>query len=264
MEPLSLTDTAQTPEDAARQQALKARGPIPVHIACIMDGNGRWAKRRGRPRVAGHREGVVSVRDITEACAQLGVGHLTLYTFSTENWNRPPSEVSALMELLVRTLRREVDRLQANDIRLRTLGDLDRMPAWCARELREAEALTRENARMTLNLALSYGGRWEIVEAARRLAEAARDGRIDPAAIDEAAVASRLTTAGMPDPDLLVRTGGDLRISNFLLWQLAYTEIHVTDLFWPDFRREALYRAIADFQDRERRFGRVAPEQAAS
>jgi len=260
---VALTDAPQTAADAARQAALKARGAIPAHIACIMDGNGRWAKARGMHRVSGHREGVVSVRDITEACAQLGVRHLTLYTFSTENWERPRTEVTALMELLVRTLRREVDRLQANDIRLITLGDLDRLPARCAHEMREAEALTRSNARMTLNLALSYSGRWELVRAARLLAEEVRQGRLAPEDITEAHVEARLTTAGLPDPDLLVRTGGDLRVSNFLLWQMAYTEIHVTDRYWPDFRREALYAAVEDFQDRERRFGRV-PDAAPS
>ncbi len=257
MSVVSLTKTPQTDADAARQRALQARGTIPVHIAAIMDGNGRWAKGRGLNRVAGHREGVVSVRDVTEACAQLGVQHLTLYTFSTENWQRPPTEVTALMELLVRTIRREVDRLQQNNIRVRTLGELDRLPKRAAAEMREAEAITRANTRMTLNLALSYSGRWEIARAARRLAEDARAGRLDPADIDEALFASRLDTAGTPDPDLLVRTGGDVRVSNFLLWQLAYTEIYVTDGFWPDFRRDALYAAIEDFQNRERRFGRV-------
>ena len=262
MSVVSLTSEPQSAADAARQQALKANGALPVHIACIMDGNGRWAKQQGKGRVAGHREGVESVRDITEACAQLGVQHLTLYTFSTENWNRPPAEVSALMELLVRTIRREVDRLQKNDIRVRTLGELDRLPKRAAAEMREAEELTAENQRMTLNLALSYSGRWEIARAARRIAEDARAGALDPAAVDEALFESYLDTAGMPDPDLLIRTGGDVRVSNFLLWQLAYTEFHVTDLFWPAFRREQLYAAVEDFQRRERRFGRVEPDPA--
>ncbi len=257
MPALTLTDAPQTDADARRQAELQARGSIPRHVACIMDGNGRWAKARGMTRAAGHREGVESVRDVTEACAQLGVEVLTLYTFSTENWARPRAEVTALMELLVRTLRREVERLQKNDIRLTTIGDLDRLPARCAREMREAEAITAGNGRMTLNLALSYSGRWELARAARRLAEEAAAGRLDPAAVDEAALEAELTTAGMPDPDLLVRTGGDLRVSNFLLWQIAYAEIYVTEAFWPDFRRDALYAAVADFQDRERRFGRV-------
>jgi undecaprenyl diphosphate synthase len=241
---------------------LKARGEIPVHIAAIMDGNGRWAKQQGKTRVAGHREGVESVRDITEACAQLGVQHLTLYTFSTENWQRPPKEVVALMELLVRTIRREVGRLQENNIRVQTLGQLDRLPKRAAAEMREAEELTRHNTRMTLNLALSYSGRWELARAARLIAEAAATGQLDPASVDEDTIAAHLTTAGMPDPDLLIRTGGDLRVSNFLLWQLAYTEIYLTDRFWPAFRRDSLYAAIEDFQNRERRFGRVQPDDS--
>jgi undecaprenyl diphosphate synthase len=254
---ISLTDKPQTAADASRQVELKEGGSIPRHIACIMDGNGRWAQARGLPRVAGHREGVVSVRDVVEASAQLGVDCVTLYTFSTENWQRPAAEVSALMELLVRTLRREVDRLQANDIRLRTLGDLERLPARCAQELREAEELTRGNGAMILNLALSYSGRWELTRAVREIAEAVHRGEIEPASIDEDVLESHLGTAGLPDPDLLIRTGGERRISNFLLWQLAYTEIYVSQLYWPDFRRDALYAAIEDFQRRERRFGRV-------
>ena len=264
MSPVSLTKEPQTDADVVRQEALKRRGEIPTHIAAIMDGNGRWAKGRGKSRVAGHREGVESVRDITEACAQLGVGHLTLYTFSTENWQRPPTEVGALMELLVRTIRREVSRLQENNIRVRTLGELDRLPKRAAAEMREAEELTRDNTRMTLNLALSYSGRWELARAARLIAEAAAAGRLDPADVDEDTVAAHLATAGTPDPDLLIRTGGDLRVSNFLLWQVAYTEIYVTDQFWPAFRREALYAAIEDYQDRERRFGRVQPDETPS
>jgi undecaprenyl diphosphate synthase len=259
--PVSLTQEPQTDADAARQEALKRRGEIPTHIAAIMDGNGRWAKQQGKSRVAGHREGVESVRDITEACAQLGVEHLTLYTFSTENWQRPATEVGALMELLVRTIRREVGRLQENNIRVRTLGELDRLPKRAAAEMREAEELTRHNTRMTLNLALSYSGRWELARAARLIAEAAAAGRLDPAAVDEDTVAAHLATAGTPDPDLLIRTGGDLRVSNFLLWQVAYTEIYVTDDFWPAFRRDALYAAVEDYQDRERRFGRVKPDE---
>lgn len=254
---IRLSSGEQSAADRAAQAALRAGGEVPAHIAAIMDGNGRWARARGKSRVTGHREGVESVRDVTEACAQLGVGHLTLYTFSTENWHRPPAEVTALMELLVRTLRREVGRLHDNGIRLRTLGDLDRLPPRARAEMEEAMGLTEGNARMTLNLALSYSGRWEIVRAARRLAEAAREGRLDPERIDEAALEARLDTAGLPDPDLLIRTGGERRVSNFLLWQIAYAEIYVSDLFWPDFRRAALYEAIRDYQRRERRFGRV-------
>ena len=252
-----LTDGRQSDADREAQQALVARGPIPQHIACIMDGNGRWAKARGKNRVTGHREGVTSVRDVTEACAQLGVGHLTLYTFSTENWNRPAAEVSALMELLVRTLRREAERLHENGIRLHAIGDLSRLPARGQRELEEAFALTAGNDRMTLTLALSYGARWEITEAVRQIAERAQRGALDPASITEATVTDALLTAGLPDPDLLVRTAGEMRVSNFLLWQIAYTELYVTDRHWPDFRREALYDAVRSYQDRDRRFGRV-------
>ncbi len=256
-DPVQLSEEAQRPEDAAAQAALKARGPIPVHVACIMDGNGRWAKSQGKRRVAGHREGVESVRDVTEACAQLGVEHLTLYTFSTENWARPRAEVTALMELLVRTLRREAERLDRNDIRLRAFGDLGRLPDRCARELDEAMAMTADNRRMTLNLALSYSGRWELTRAVQRIARDVAAGRLDPEAISEGTISAALETAPMPDPDLLIRTSGELRVSNFLLWQIAYTELYVTHLYWPAFRREALYDAIRSYQDRDRRFGRV-------
>jgi undecaprenyl diphosphate synthase len=254
---VQLSSTPQSDADREAQAALKARGPLPAHVACIMDGNGRWAKARRRPRVSGHREGVVSVRDVTEACAQLGVGHLTLYTFSTENWHRPAEEVGALMELLVRTLRKEAERLHDNGIRLHAIGDMGRLPDRARAEFDEALALTAGNTRMTLTLALSYGSRWEITEAVRRLARDARDGRLDPDAVTEQTVSDALQTAGTPDPDLLVRTAGEMRLSNFLLWQIAYTELYVTDRFWPEFRREALYEAVRSYQDRDRRFGRV-------
>lgn len=258
--PVQLTADAQTEADLAAQRRLAAAGPVPRHVACIMDGNGRWARARGRSRVTGHREGVASVRDITEACAQIGVEYLTLYTFSTENWDRPRAEVSALMELLVRTLRGEAERLHRNGIRLQAIGDLSRLPPRARREFDEAVALTAANTRMTLTLALSYGSRWEITEAVRHLAAEAAAGRLDPAAISEAHVSGAMCTAGMPDPDLLIRTAGELRLSNFLLWQIAYTELYVTERYWPDFRREALYEAVASFQHRDRRFGRVAAE----
>ncbi len=232
-------------------------GPLPVHVAVIMDGNGRWAKDRGKTRVEGHREGIRSVRDVTEACAQIGVRHLTLYTFSTENWQRPPREVIALMELLVRTIRREAARLHDNGIRVRTLGDLGRLPPRAAAEMGEAMSLTEANERMDLILALSYSGRWELARAARRLARDASEGRIDPEAIDEEALASRLDTAGLPDPDLLIRTGGEHRRSTFLLGQSASAELYMPDVRWPDFRRADLYEAFRDFQRRDRRFGRV-------
>ena len=256
-QPVRLTGAEPSDADRQAQAELQARGPIPSHVACIMDGNGRWARAQGKSRVAGHREGVASVRDVTEAAAQIGVGHLTLYTFSTENWNRPAAEVSALMELLVRTVRKEAEKLHRNGIRLGAIGDLDRLPARGQRELAEAMALTEGNDRMTLTLALSYGSRWEITEAVRQIAAAVRDGRLDPDAVTEDTVSGALQTAGLPDPDLLVRTAGEMRVSNFLLWQIAYTELYVTDRCWPDFRRAALYDAVRSYQDRDRRFGRV-------
>ncbi len=252
---VSLTGQAQTAEDAEEQAALKRRGEIPNHIAIIMDGNGRWAKARGNARVKGHHEGVESVRDIVEACAQVGVKHLTLYTFSTENWQRPEREVNALMTLLLHTIRRERARLHANDIRLRAIGDVTKLPRKALRELDAAMEEMANNTRMTLTLALSYSGRWEITEAVRRLATQVQRGALDPADISEAAIAGAL--ADMPDPDLLIRTGGEYRISNFLLWQIAYAELYITDVFWPDFRRQQLYSALRNFQDRDRRFGRV-------
>lgn len=255
--PVRLSGTRQSSDDRAAQDALKARGPIPEHVACIMDGNGRWAKARGRTRVTGHKEGVASVRDVTEACAQIGVRYLTLYTFSTENWHRPAAEVSALMELLVRTLRREAEKLHRNGIRLHAIGDLSRLPERGQRELQEAFDLTAGNDRMTLTLALSYGARHELTEAVRQLAARVQAGELAPDAITEETLAGALYTADMPDPDLLVRTAGEMRVSNFLLWQIAYTELYVTERFWPDFRRDALYEAVRSFQDRERRFGRV-------
>lgn len=262
---VQLTKTAQSADDAAAQAELQARGELPVHIACIMDGNGRWAKAQGKLRVAGHKEGVESVRDITEACAQLGVQHLTLYTFSTENWNRPAAEVTALMELLVRTLRKEADRLNKNNIRLGVLGDLSRLPARGQREMQEAIDLTSGNTRMTLNLALSYSGRWELARATKRIGERIQAGEIRPEDVTEEMISGVLETNSIPDPDLLIRTGGEHRISNFLLWQIAYAELYFSEEFWPDFRRNQLYDAIRDFQDRERRFGRVLhPENEPS
>lgn len=247
----------RTTDDEALQEALKERGDIPRHIAVIMDGNGRWARERGQSRVVGHHEGVESVRDVTESCAQLGVDYLTLYTFSTENWNRPPKEVRALMRLLVHTIRRETETLIKNDIRLKAVGDLSKLPPQARDELAASVEKTRDNDRMTLIMAISYSGRLEIVEAARKLARRACSGEIMPEDIDETQFASELMLAGVPDPDLLIRTGGEFRISNFLLWELAYTEMYITDCFWPAFRREQLYDAIRDFQNRERRFGRV-------
>ena len=253
--PVSTTTKPAT--DAEMQAALKAQGDIPEHIAIIMDGNGRWAKKRGKMRVFGHYEGVESVRDITEACAQLGVKYLTLYTFSTENWNRPSEEVKALMTLLVHTLKRERKTLNDNGIRLASIGDVNRLPEACRREFADCSSETEHNERMTLILALSYGGRWEIVNAAREVAAQVQAGTLNPEDITEEVLEKHLSTANYPDPDLLIRSGGEHRISNFLLWQIAYSELYVTDVFWPAFRRESLYEAISNFQQRDRRFGKV-------
>jgi undecaprenyl diphosphate synthase len=222
-----------------------------------MDGNGRWAKSRGVARVMGHRAGRAAVRDTVEGAIALGVEYLTLYTFSTENWGRPALEVEALMTILSETLRGELDALDENGVRLGVLGRLNDLPRHAREVVEEAQERLSGNRRLQLNLALSYSGRAEIVEAARRLAEDARSGRLDPAAIDNAALERHLETSGLPDPDLLIRTSGEMRISNFMLWQLAYTEIWITDVLWPDFRRQHLFEAVAEYQGRHRRFGRV-------
>ncbi len=228
---------------------------LPRHIAIIMDGNGRWAKQHGRPRVFGHRNGVKAVREVTEAAAELGVQFLTLYAFSTENWKRPHTEVNALMELLVDTIHWEIDTLMKNNIRLEYIGDLSRLPDSTRRALLNGIELTRHNTRMTLVLALNYSARWEIVEATRRLAADVATGKLKPENINEVTVADALSTRHMPDPELLIRTSGETRLSNFLLWQVAYSEFYFTPVLWPDFRKAHLYEAILDFQKRERRFG---------
>jgi undecaprenyl diphosphate synthase len=225
-----------------------------------MDGNGRWATARGQPRVAGHEAGAESVREITRACREAGVGALTLYSFSTENWRRPAEEVSALMGLLARYLVGERREILDNGVRLNAIGQLDKLPAPVRVALKELMHASRDNRGMTLTLALSYGGRAEIVEAARSLAKKAAAGRLRPDAIDEAAFAAELGTAGLPDPDLLIRTSGELRLSNFLLWQLAYAELYVTETLWPDFRRPQLEEAFTAFRSRERRFGQTSAQ----
>jgi len=244
-------------EDNRRQRALAEQGELPAHLACIMDGNGRWAQQRGEARVMGHHEGVSSVREITEACAELGIEYLTLYTFSTENWERPDSEVDALMELLVRTVQKERATLMDNEVQLRTIGDLSELPDPCQEALVQTKEDTAENDHMTLTLALSYSGRWEILQAARDLATKVQEGELAPEDINASRFETQLDTADMPDPDLLVRTGGEYRLSNFLLWQSAYTELYITEEYWPDFRREELYGALRSYQERDRRFGRV-------
>ncbi len=257
LKPLSITDNDQSEEDKKLQSKVKASGAIPAHIAIIMDGNGRWAQQKGNIRLFGHKAGVESVRDITESCAQLGVQHLTLYAFSTENWNRPPSEISGLMGLLVQSLRKEAERLRKNDIKLVTIGQTDRLPKKCQKELREVMELTKNNKRMQLCLALSYSGRWDITEAVKQISRDVQKGHINPDDVNDRLISSYLSTASIPDPDLIIRTSGEYRISNFLLWQLAYSELYITKTFWPDFRRDELYRAIFSFQKRDRRYGKV-------
>lgn len=230
---------------------------LPGHIAIIMDGNSRWATQRGLPRVRGHEAGADSVREIVRACGELGIDALTLYSFSTENWARPDDEVQALMTLLASYLRDEQSELMENRVRLRGIGEIDRLPVHVRELLHQAEQLTESNDGLRLTLALSYGSRREIVDAVRRVAQEVRDGTLDPDAIDESTVTGRLYTAGIPDPDLLVRTSGEMRLSNFMLWQLAYTELYVTDVYWPDFRRPHLEQALAAYAKRRRRFGRT-------
>ena len=235
---------------------------LPSHIAIIMDGNGRWAKQKNRPRVFGHKNGVRAVREVSEAAAELGVPYLTLYAFSTENWNRPPREVTALMRLLVDTIRKEVSTLMDNNIRLKAIGDLSKLPRHTLQALTEGMEITSDNDRMTLTLALNYSSRWEITRAAQELAAKAVAKQIDPSDISDEMVSAHLTTDGMPDPGLLIRTSGESRISNFLLWQIAYTELYFSPVFWPDFDRNHFYQAIYDFQNRERRFGLISEQLA--
>ncbi|HQX43685.1 MAG TPA: isoprenyl transferase [Saprospiraceae bacterium] len=232
---------------------------IPQHIAIIMDGNGRWAKKNGQPRLYGHKAGVTSVKEITEACAELGVKHLTLYAFSTENWNRPILEVSGLMNLLVETVKLELRTLLKNDIRLNAIGDLNGMPEKTRNALLSGIQETSSNKRMQLNLALNYSSRWEILQAAQKIASDARSGQLNHE-LNEDYFSNLLTTRNIPDPDLLIRTSGEQRISNFLLWQLAYTELYFTEVLWPDFRKKELYKAILDYQSRERRFGMISEQ----
>ncbi|OIN60197.1 isoprenyl transferase [Arsenicibacter rosenii] len=233
---------------------------LPKHIAVIMDGNGRWAKRQGAARVFGHRNAIKAVREVTEGCAELGVQYLTLYAFSTENWNRPKFEVDALMQLLVHTIGGELKTLMDNNVRLATIGHTASLPRDCQRELQEAIDATKGNTGLTLVLALSYSGRWEILEATRQLAAEVAAGTLQPDQITEEVFSRHLCTRDMPDPELMIRTSGEMRISNFLLWQLAYSEFYMPDVLWPDFRREHLYEAILTYQGRERRFGKTSEQ----
>ncbi|GAA4820539.1 isoprenyl transferase [Algivirga pacifica] len=236
---------------------------IPNHIAVIMDGNGRWAKQKGAMRVFGHKNAIKAVRDITEGAAELGVNFLTLYAFSTENWNRPEREVKALMQLLVSTIKDETATLQKNNIRLNSIGDASLLPDKCQNELNEAIEATSNNTGMVLTLALSYSGRWDITQAIRKICQDHQAGSLDLEGLSEQQVSAYMSTGEIPDPELLIRTSGELRISNFLLWQMAYTEMYFTDVLWPDFRKETLYAALLDYQSRERRFGKTS-EQLSS
>ncbi|MCB0656604.1 MAG: isoprenyl transferase [Saprospiraceae bacterium] len=235
---------------------------LPRHVAIIMDGNGRWAKQHNKPRVFGHRNGVKAVRETTEAAAELGIPYLTLYAFSTENWNRPQLEVNALLHLLVETLSKEVHTLMDNNIRLDAIGDLNALPQHTHRALLEAIEKTRDNNRMTLILALNYSGRWDIVQAARNIARAVAAGELDPDKLDEKQFQSHLATHHIPDPEFMIRTSGEQRTSNFLCYQLAYSELYFTSVLWPDFRKEHLYQALVAYQQRERRFGKISEQLA--
>ncbi|MCH2044586.1 MAG: isoprenyl transferase [Saprospiraceae bacterium] len=233
---------------------------LPKHIAIIMDGNGRWAKQQGKERIFGHQNGVESVRDTTEAAAELGVKFLTLYAFSTENWNRPKPEVQALMSLLVESIRNELPELHKNSIRLQAIGNLQMLPPRAYERLMEAIEDTKDNNRMTLVLALSYSAKWELIQAVKNIAKDVQSGDLNIDDINEQLISDGLTTKGIPDPELLIRTSGETRVSNFLLWQIAYAELYFTEVFWPDFRKKDLYQAILNFQQRERRFGMTSEQ----
>ena len=239
---------------------MQEKQSLPRHIAVIMDGNGRWAKQRGLPRAAGHKAGVDATRKVVETCARLGVPALTLFAFSSENWRRPQQEVGLLMDLFMRTLKSEAVKLNQNGVRLQFIGDRTALSSKLCERMAEAEQLTAGNVGLALNIAVNYGGRWDLAQAARQLAEEVARGRLAAEAVDAEAISSRLCLAGLPEPDLFIRTGGDLRISNFLLWQLAYTELYFTELLWPDFDAEALSAALDCYANRQRRFGRTGEQ----
>ena len=247
-------------QDQQLQQMLRDTGRLPNHVAIIMDGNGRWAQQRGKARVEGHREGMESVRSAVKTSSQLGIGYLTLYAFSIENWKRPVPEVRFLMSLLESYLRKEVGELHANDVRVRTIGKTNALPKSVQRILTESIEKTAENKGLTLTLALSYGSRWDILRAIQVLAMDVRRGKISPEDLTEETIGEYLQTSFMPDPDLIVRTSGEVRLSNFLLWEAAYAELYITDGLWPEFRTEGLYRALTDYVMRERRFGKISSQ----
>ena len=239
---------------------LERNYTLPRHIAVIMDGNGRWAQRRGASRIFGHKSATKSVREVTEECARLGVEYLTLYAFSTENWGRPKSEVDALMELLVSSLRKELNTLLKNNVKLNAIGEIDGLPAKCRKELHDTIHETEHNTGLTLTLALNYSGRWDILHAVKEYTNALIEGKEHIENLDEASFGKYLVTGDFPDPELLIRTSGELRISNFLLWQMAYTELFFTDVLWPDFRKEHLIEALEAYQKRVRRFGKISKQ----
>jgi len=250
----------QSPEDKDKQLAITNNGKVPKHIAIIMDGNGRWANQQGKQRLTGHREGIESVRDVVNAASLLGVKHLTLYAFSIENWKRPPIEVNGLMKLLEVFLKKEFKELNENQVVINTIGKTNSLPKNVQKILRESYEKTKDNTGLHLNLAISYGSRWDIMRALQMIALDVRGGKLSPEDLTEELFSSYLQTANIPDPDLLIRTSGEYRISNFLLWELAYSEIYFTEKLWPEFRRDELYSALADYAQRERRFGKTSSQ----
>ena len=241
-------------------EIIKKHPDLPKHVGVIMDGNGRWAKGRGLPRVAGHNEGVNSVQEIVEFCGEVGIDYLTIYTFSEENWKRPSWEVASLMQLLVTTINKQIERLDRQNVQIRTIGHLDKLPSLAKRSMISAMKRTKDNTGLILNVALSYGGRQEIVDAVKKLARQVKNGELDLENIDEMMISNELYTAGQPDPDLIIRTGGEHRVSNFLLWQLAYSELYITKTAWPDFRKAQFLEAVWSYIHRERRFGMVSEQ----
>ncbi len=233
---------------------------IPKHVAIIMDGNGRWAKRQGKPRVYGHKKGVDSVKKAVEYAGEVGIEYLTLYAFSTENWNRPQEEVNALMQLLVSTLNAQIESLNENNVKLHTIGDIGSLPEDCIRELNEAKQTTANNTGLNLVLALSYSAKWEIIEAVKQIAKEVKDDQLTIDEINDTVISNHLSTKGIPDPELLIRTSGEMRISNFLLWQLAYSELYFTPKLWPEFDKADFEQALIDYQNRERRFGMISEQ----
>jgi undecaprenyl diphosphate synthase len=257
---LGWSDEVLATDDRLTQEALRQTGRVPAHVAVIMDGNGRWAEERNRPRIDGHREGMESVRDIVKVSSQLGVRYLTLYAFSLENWKRPSKEVRFLMMLLESYLNREVDELDRNNVRIRTIGKTNALPKSVQKVLQRAMERTKDNDGLTLTLALSYGGRWDILRAMQMIALDVRRGKVSPEDLTEEKISAYLQTHFMPDPDLLIRTSGEVRVSNFLLWEIAYAELYVTEQYWPEFRRNDYYQALYDFLRRERRFGKTSQQ----